>query len=229
MTHGSLFAGIGGFDLAAECAGIKTIWQVEINPYCQRVLKKNFPEAKRYGDIRDVGKHNLERVDIISGGFPCQPFSIAGKQKGKTDDRFLWPEMFRVIREMRPSFVICENVTGIIDLALDQVLIDLENKGYVGETFIIPACAVNAPHKRDRVWIIAYSKNTDFNWDDESRIFTYSDSIRRHRRGEIDYLKIQNKQKWNKMDCKTEGYGEKRTVADSDGKRCENSSWLYSR
>lgn len=157
MTHGSLFSGIGGFDLAAEWAGFVNKWQVEINPWCQRVLEKNFPEVKRYGDIRTTGKHNLERVDIISGGFPCQPFSVAGKQKGKEDDRYLWPEMLRVIREMQPAFVVGENVVGIVNMALDQVLTDLENEGYTCELFIIPACAVNAPHRRDRVWIIAHS------------------------------------------------------------------------
>lgn len=157
MTHGSLFSGIGGFDLAARWAGFENKWQVEIDPWCRRLLKQNFPEAIQYGDIRTVGAHNLERVDIISGGFPCQPFSVAGKQKGRDDNRFLWPEMLRVIREMRPYVVVGENVTGIINMELDQVLTDLENEDYTCETFIIPACAVNAPHRRDRVWIIAYS------------------------------------------------------------------------
>jgi DNA (cytosine-5)-methyltransferase 1 len=169
MTHGSLFSGIGGFDLAAEWVGFSNKWQIEIDLWCQRVLAKNFPEVKRYGDIRTVGKKNLERVDIISGGFPCQPFSVAGKQRGKEDDRFLWPEMLRVIREMRPSFIVGENVTGIIGLALDQVLADLENEGYTCEPFIVPACAVNAPHRRDRVWIIAHSCNFNDGWGYEHK------------------------------------------------------------
>jgi len=161
MTLGSLFAGIGGFDLAARWAGIETVWQVEKYEWCQRVLAKNFPEATRYGDIRNVGAYNLERVDIISGGFPCQPFSVAGERKGTEDDRYLWPEMLRVIREIQPRWVIGENVAGIINMALDQVLTDLENEGYTCEAYIIPACAVNAPHRRDRVWIIAHSTSVN--------------------------------------------------------------------
>ncbi len=108
LTHGSLFSGIGGFDLAAEWAGIKTVWQVENNKFCQKVLEKNFTEAKRYGDIKEVGKNNLEPVDIISGGFPCQPCSCAGKRRGTEDNRWLWPEMLRVIRDIKPTWVIAE-------------------------------------------------------------------------------------------------------------------------
>jgi len=155
MTHGSCFSGIGGFDLAAQWAGIKTTWEIENNPFCQKVLKKHFPEAKLYGDIHDVTKP--ESVDIISGGFPCQPFSCAGKRKGKADDRYLWPEMLRIITEVRPTWVIAENVAGIINMALDQVLADLEMAGYSCQAVIIPACALNAPHRRDRIWILAHA------------------------------------------------------------------------
>jgi DNA (cytosine-5)-methyltransferase 1 len=157
MTHGSLFSGIGGFDLAARWAGIKNKWQVEWDKYCQKVLKKNFPDVKRYWDITKIKEGELESVDIISGGFPCQPFSQAGKREGKEDDRYLWPEMLRVIRLVGPKYVIGENVAGIINMELDQVLSDLEAEGYTTETFIIPACGVGAPHRRDRVWILAYS------------------------------------------------------------------------
>jgi len=157
MRHGSLFSGIGGFDLASQWMGWENVFQVEIDPFCQKVLEKNFPRVKRYGDIKEFnGTKYRGTVDIISGGFPCQPFSVAGKRKGKADDRFLWPEMLRVIREVNPSFIVGENVTGIIGLALEQVLSEVEAEGYYTETFIIPACAVNAPHRRDRVWIIAY-------------------------------------------------------------------------
>jgi DNA (cytosine-5)-methyltransferase 1 len=158
MTFGSLFAGIGGFDLGLERSGMECKWQVEIDPFCQKVLAKHWPGVKRYGDIREVGKHNLEPVDLICGGFPCQPFSCAGKRGGKEDNRYLWPEMLRVISEVRPAWVIGENVAGIVNMELDQVCIDLENEGYEVKPFIIPACAINAPHRRDRVWIVAHSR-----------------------------------------------------------------------
>lgn len=158
MTHGSLFSGIGGFDLAAREVGFENIFQVERDKWCQKVLTKNFPETKKYLDIKEFnGKEYEGSIDIISGGFPCQPFSFAGKRKSKNDDRYLWPEMLRVIREVKPPFIVCENVTGIITLALDDVLASLENEGYTTETFIIPACSIGAWHRRERVWIIAYT------------------------------------------------------------------------
>lgn len=163
MKHGSLFSGIGGFDLAAEWMGWENVFQVEWDKFCQKVLAKNFPNVKRYGDIKEFdGTEWKGRIDIISGGFPCQPFSQAGNRKGTKDDRYLWPEYLRVIREIKPSYVVGENVPGIIDMELDNIITDLENEGYTTEQFIIPACAVGAPHRRDRVWIIAYTfNNTD--------------------------------------------------------------------
>jgi len=157
MTHGALFNGIAGFPLAAEWAGIETKWTVEIDEFCNKVSKKHFPNATQYQDIHKAA--NLPYVDIISGGFPCQPFSVAGKQLGNQDDRALWPQMLRIIKEVKPAYVIGENVAGIINLALDEVLTSLEAEGYTTETFIVPACAVNAPHRRDRFWIIAYAAN----------------------------------------------------------------------
>lgn len=163
LTHGALFNGIGGFTLAAQWAGIETLWTCEIDDYCNRVSKQHFPNAEQFRDIRDL--HNPPYVDILSGGFPCQPFSQAGKRKGAADDRYLWPEMLRIISEVKPAYIIGENVTGIINLALGQVLSDLESIGYdfprdihgLPIVPIIPAASVNAPHKRDRVWIISYS------------------------------------------------------------------------
>ena len=157
MKVGSLFAGIGGFDLGLERAGMEVAWQVEINEWSRRVLAKHWPNVPQYEDIYNVGKHNLGPVDLICGGFPCQPFSSAGKRRGKDDDRYLWPQMLRVIKEVGPSWVIGENVAGLISMGLDQCLSDLENSGYSCEAFIIPACAINAPHRRDRVWIVANS------------------------------------------------------------------------
>ena len=159
MKHLDLFSGIGGFALACELAGLDMEHVFcEIDPFCQKVLQKNFPNSKIYGDIKALKADNLGRIDLLTGGFPCQPFSVAGKQRAQEDDRFLWPEMLRVIRETRPTWIIGENVAGIINLALEQVCLDLENEGYEVQPFIIPACAVNAPHRRDRVWIIAHAR-----------------------------------------------------------------------
>lgn len=157
LKHGSCFSGIGGFGLAARWAGIETAWQIEMDKYCRKVLDRHFPNTKKYKNIKEVNPYELESVDIISGGFPCQPFSVAGKRRGQKDDRYLWPRMLEVIRVIKPTYVLCENVTGIIDMALDQTLADLEASGYTCETLIIPACALDAPHRRDRVWIIAYT------------------------------------------------------------------------
>ena len=159
-----LFSGIGGFSLAASwTGGIETVAFCEIEPFCQQVLKKHWPDVPIYPDIKELNGHEVVRehgaVDIVCGGFPCQPFSVAGKQRGKEDDRHLWPEMFRIIQETNPTWIVGENVTGLIDMELEQCFLDLESEGYEVQTFIIPACAVNAPHKRDRVWIIANSSS----------------------------------------------------------------------
>lgn len=163
ITHLSLFSGIGGLDLAAEWAGITTVGQCEWADYPTKILEKHWPTIPRWRDIRSLtGESFYERtglrtVDIISGGFPCQPFSVAGKQRGKEDDRYLWPEMVRVIAELRPAWVIGENVAGIVNMALDDVLSDLESKGYATRTFLFPAHAVGAPHRRYRTAIIAHA------------------------------------------------------------------------
>ena len=164
IFHGSLFSGIGGFDLAATWAGWNNVFQVEKDDWCRKVLAKNFPETKRFIDIKDfTGNEYTNSIDVISGGFPCQPFSRAGQRKGKEDDRYLWEEMLRVIDTIKPTWVIGENVAGLIDLALDTVLSDLEAQGYETETYLIPACSKNAWHRRDRIWIVAHAKSNGSN------------------------------------------------------------------
>jgi len=190
LTHLDLFSGIGGFALAAQWAGFRTVGFCEIDKFCQKVLAKRFladaaearcdEEAREHGsgqsllsarfnersgvpilpDIRNLDGRDFYGATLITGGFPCQPFSCAGKRRGKEDDRHLWPEMLRVISEARPAWVLGENVTGIIDMELDQVLSNLESVGYATRTFVIPACGVDAPHRRNRAWIVGYTAGT---------------------------------------------------------------------
>ena len=165
MKHLDLFSGIGGFALAASW-----VWGpehkihsfVEIEPFCQKVLKKHWPDVNIHDDIRSY-KHDGTAIDLLTGGFPCQPFSVAGKRRGAKDDRALWPEMLRVIKEARPTWVIGENVAGIVSMELDNYVIDLESTGYEVQPFIVPACAVDAKHRRDRVWIVAQATELMFN------------------------------------------------------------------
>jgi len=157
MRFGSLFAGIGGFDLGLERAGMECAWQVEIDPWARRVLAKHWPSVARYEDVKEVGHHNLEPVDVICGGFPCQDISNAGKRAGIGGERSgLWGEYARIIRELRPRYVIVENVAALLTRGLDVVLRDLAEIGYDAEWDIISAAAVGAPHRRERVWIVAH-------------------------------------------------------------------------
>jgi DNA (cytosine-5)-methyltransferase 1 len=172
MNHGSLFAGIGGFDLGFERAGIETAWQVEIDPYCRAVLAKHFPKAQRFEDIRACGRRNLSRVDILTGGFPCQDISNAGKREGIKGERSaLWTEFARIIRELRPRYVVVENVAALLGRGVERVLGDLAARGYDTEWDCLPACAFGAPHQRDRLFIIAYAKRSQLR-DKSGRIFS---------------------------------------------------------
>jgi DNA (cytosine-5)-methyltransferase 1 len=160
-----LFSGIGGFSYAAErlVGGFETIGFCEIDPYCQKILKKHWPDVPVHDDVRKLAD-DADRfrglVDVVCGGFPCQPFSLASaKRKGQEDDRHLWPQMLRIIQATRPRFVIGENVAGHITLGLDNVLSDLEAENYTARAFVIPACAKDAKHRRDRVWIVAHTSS----------------------------------------------------------------------
>jgi DNA (cytosine-5)-methyltransferase 1 len=162
MKHGSLFSGIGGFDLAAEWMGWTNVFHCEVNEFGKKVLEHYWPNAISFGNVTDINFRPYRgTIDIISGGFPCQPYSSAGKRLGKEDERHLWPEMLRAIREIQPRWVVGENVLGLVNwnggLVFEEVQADLEAEGYEVQPFILPACAVNAPHRRDRVWFVAYS------------------------------------------------------------------------
>lgn len=167
MTHASLFSGIGGFDLAAEWLGWDNIFNCEIDEFCTKVLNYHFPNATHYGDITstDFTIHRGE-IDVLTGGFPCQPFSLAGARRGTEDDRFLWPQMYRAICEISPRWIVAENVRGILTqqggVVFERVWSDLENAGYECQAFLIPACSVGAPHRRERVWFVAHRADAGF-------------------------------------------------------------------
>lgn len=188
MKHSSLFSGIGGFDLAAEWMGWENVFHCEWNEFGQKVLKYYWPKAISYADITktDFSIHR-GTIDILTGGFPCQPYSQAGKRKGKEDDRHLWPEMLRAIREIQPGYIVGENVRGLTNwnggLVFDEVQADLEAQGYEVLPFLLPACGVNAPHRRDRIWFVAYSDVARKRWHErekeikEINVFTNPGSI----------------------------------------------------
>lgn len=165
-----LFSGIGGISLAADWAEIETVAFCEIEPFCQKVLKKHWPDVPIIADVKDVTKQSLidldvidhggtRTIDIVCAGYPCQPFSVAGKREGEGDDRHLWPEVIRIIEELRPRWFVGENVAGHITMGLDQVLSDLGRANYTCQSFLIPAAAVGTPHRRDRVFIVGYTEH----------------------------------------------------------------------
>lgn len=205
ITHASLFSGIGGAELAAAWMGWKNVFHCEINPFGRKVLEYWFPDSKTYEDITKTDFTPWRgRVAVLTGGFPCQPFSLAGKRKGADDDRYLWPQMLRAISEILPAWIVGENVAGLATMVqpgetadmgttdalfeashlyrtdqqftLDAIIESLENLGYSVQTFCIPACAVGAPHRRDRLWIVAH--RTDAGREDQSAREEQSDVTR---------------------------------------------------
>lgn len=206
FTHASLFSGIGGFDLAAEWVGWKNVFHCEINEFCAQILKYHFPNAYHYEDIKTTDFTKWRgKINVLSGGFPCQPFSLAGRRKGAEDDRYLWPQMLRAIQEIKPDWVVGDNVAGIITMVqpgkavelgrsatlfgedykdeeiqqqyvIETVCQDLEHSGYSIQPILIPACAIGAPHRRDRVWFIANRTDTgaeslQYSWEDNIYAF----------------------------------------------------------
>ena len=156
LTYGSLFSGIGGLDLGLERAGMRVIWQSEIDPYCSRVLAKHWPDVPNLGDITTIDWSTVERPDLICGGYPCQPFSLAGERRGADDPRHLWPHMLDAIRRLRPRWALLENVTGHLGLGFDRVLADLAALGFDAEWSTVSACSVGASHMRRRLFCVAY-------------------------------------------------------------------------
>jgi DNA (cytosine-5)-methyltransferase 1 len=218
LTHGSLFSGIGGFDLAAEWMGWDNKFHCEWNEFGQKVLHHYWPNAESFTDITktDFTKY-ANKIDILTGGFPCQPYSSAGKRKGKEDERHLWPEMLRAIREISPRFVVGENVRGLTNwnagMVFEEVCAELESYGYQVAPVIIPACAVNAPHKRERIWFVAYSE-----------------SVRRDGGGSQHRKDInQNTGRelcecgsaWGSMGCQFKRYSKERDATDANLQRCK--------
>lgn len=238
MNHASLFSGIGGFDLAAKEVGWNNVFQCEIDPFCQSVLKYYFPKTVLYEDIKRTDFTSWKgKIDVLTGGFPCQPFSVAGQRKGADDDRYLWPEMLRVIRETRPRWVIGENVAGITNIVqpgsetdvetksdqdeenyketiLEQEYIinticdDIEREVYSVQPIIIPACGVGAPHRRDRVWFIAHSNG--------SRELQFGE--RRDIRDKEQYDQDKEPER-HEQPSRFGGSGEAYVISDSDNER----------
>ena len=190
MRHLDLFSGIGGFALAAQWAGINTVAFCEIEPYAEKILKKNFPDVPIYSNIYELKRRDIDgTIDIITGGFPCQPFSVAGRKKGTKDNRDLWPQMFRVIQEFKPTWIIGENVANFVSMAFQRTKTDLESEGYDVQPFVIPACAVNAPHRRDRVWIVGYAKHNGSFTTEKQRGINKTGNNNKERKKETFQLK----------------------------------------
>lgn len=211
LTFGSLFSGIGGLDLGLERAGMRCEWQVEIDDYAQKVLAKHWPDVARFRDVRECGKRNLAPVDLIAGGFPCQDISDAGKQAGIDGERSgLWAEFYRIICELRPRYVVVENVAALLHRGMGRVLGDLAAGGYDAEWQIISAESVGAPHLRERVFIVAYSARTHGRGAD-----TRSD---RKRHQEVSVGSIRNASNPHSDRCRI------RALQHQPGAECETSA-----
>jgi len=222
LTHGSLFSGIGGFDLAAEWMGWDNKFHCEWNEFGQKVLHHYWPNAESFTDITktDFTKY-ANKIDILTGGFPCQPYSSAGKRKGKEDERHLWPEMLRAIREVSPRFVVGENVRGLTNwnggMVFEEVCAELESYGYQVAPVIIPACAVNAPHKRERIWFVAYN--------DSKRQPGYEQQTRDRINSENPEQRfcVCKEKGWDEIRCINEGNCKDRLTAYANGTNKRNN------
>jgi len=227
MKHGSLFSGIGGFDLASEWMGWENVFHCEIAEFPRKILHYYYPNSISYENIKETDfTIHRGRIDILTGGFPCQPFSMAGKRKGTEDERHLWPEMLRAIREILPRYIVGENVFGLVNwdagLVFEQVQSDLEAEGYEVQAFILPAAAVDAPHRRDRVWFVAYNNKSRFQKTRSEKQTTRFEQYRKLDRITTDTdsrgLGGSKEVGWDSFDV--EGKGEFRNVANTDLHGC---------
>jgi len=219
-----LFSGVGGFSLGLERAGMTTVAFCEIEPFCRAVLRKHWPDVPQFEDVRKLRGEDVGPVDLVCGGYPCQPFSTAGERRGAEDDRHLWPEMRRIISECRPDWVLAENVAGHVSMGLDDVLSDLGALGYASRAFVIPACAVDASHRRDRVWIVAHSarvqQGREIEWTKRKRTGPRSEPVPL-----ADTVSIrQQGQRQSFHACDQEALGDWQATEPVNG--CLGSKWL---
>ncbi|MDA7625524.1 DNA (cytosine-5-)-methyltransferase [bacterium] len=218
LQHLDLFSGIGGFSLGLEATGgFETKAFCDIEEYPRQVLQKHWPHVKQYKDIKELNYERLKAdginsIDIITGGYPCQPFSVAGRQKGEEDPRHLWPEYFRLVKELRPTWVIGENVSGHIKLGLDTVIEDLESEDYSVRPFSISASSIGANHQRERIWIMAYSER-NYNFNKEQRVNGEEKEISREHRED------------NSTSWKSSRASAARTQSDSHVENSRRSQW----
>ena len=224
LRHLDLFSGIGGFSLGLEATGgFETVAFCDIEEFPRKVLQKHWPHVKQYKDIKELNYEQLKAdglvpIDIITGGYPCQPFSVAGRKKGEEDPRHLWPEYFRLVKELRPTWVIGENVGGHIKLGLDTVLENLESEGYAVRTFSIPASAIGANHKRERVWIVAHSERNGFIASEERR--STEETISNKSKGKNNTLNVEGTSSISETKSDVENAG--RTLRQRSEFRGEN-------
>lgn len=228
MNHLSLFSGIGGIDLAAHWAGMRTVAFCEREPYPQKVLKKHWPDVPIYDDVKTLTKARLESdgidvraIRVISAGYPCQPYSLAGERKGSDDDRALWPEVKRLLEDIRPRWFVGENVAGHITMGLDDVLSDLDDIGYTSQSVVIPATAVGALHRRDRVFVLSHANGFRLSWRKVSR------SSEKNRQGiEQQFQRLLQAGSWSKIstaDFSGETYGLSRRMDEHRVKALGNA------
>ncbi len=223
LTVGSLFSGIGGIDLGLERAGFDVRWQVEIDEYAIRVLEKFWPETRRYRDVRDLSGSTLEAVDCIFGGFPCQPVSVAGKRKAQDDPRWLWPEYARLVDEIRPRYVVVENVSGIYTAGLSDVVSDLASLGFDAEWHSVPATAFGAPHVRERLVLVAVASGSGGGGIGRM----VGDSGDQRGRAGTDWGEVVRPRDWSTYSDRSRESGE--DVADSDSERFRIGKEGYAR
>lgn len=218
---GSLFAGIGGFELGFERSGFTTVWQVEIDSYCRRVLAKHFPHAERFADVRHCGRHNLRPVDVICGGFPCQDISNAGLRAGMDGERSgLWTEFWRIIGELRPRYVVVENVAALLGRGIGRVLGDLSEIGYDAEWEVISAADVGAPHLRERVWIVAHSNSDGRRRIEQGRRALWGDTDTARHGENWNVADAERISEWSGL-CANESTWERRGRLSNSGSACD--------